>query len=666
MSRRIRVSWDGPNGPPNREKEELYLVHVPSSSKPHLELDVKTLIKSWLTQCEMNHNDCGDTKRLDEDAFNRHLSQTSVGFLDVVDMKLAPLPPFDSHGERMKYVALSYVWGRKASTRHLTCFRNIMGRLEKDGTKKEDLPATILDAINLVRQLGYRYIWIDSLCIVQDNPKAVSCAVENMHLLFGNAHFTICAADGDDPSGGLRAWRKMDVPKAETITPTLQLLASRPSESIIQASTWNKRAWTFQERILSRRCVLFVADKKVGNRVYFQCQSTNLGHDIYPVDTGSGWHSDWRKSPLRTRSELEKCPIRFYMNCVRQYTGRNLTKPSDILNAFDGVSKLMQTSMNAPFYFGLPSSHFDFALLWSPKTGRKRRTRCAPTKDTEQSIEAEKHCCDKWEFPSWSWSGWEDIDDAKRGAAVHYPADFLEGALTDLNDWLLKRTWIIWYIRDKNGDLHPIWKGPSSAPGPATTVTERRWRGYEPCTTMQTNSIDSYGRQIRTPTIQPPFTLTQLENPFGVNFSHDPRLEESCAPILQFWTWKTNFYVVRSDSSKQKSLGKRLARMIVADARGDACGTVVVDESEAESLNNHEATFIALSEARSFTDEEYPVLSYYVPKDGREMEWDLFYVMLVKRNQVGRVWERVGMGKVLKAAFEKGGVLQCWEEIQLG
>jgi hypothetical protein len=97
---------------------------------------------------------------------------------------------------------------------------------------------------------------------------------------------------------------------------------------------------------------------------------------------------------------------------------------------------------------------------------------------------------------------------------------------------------------------------------------------------------------------------------------------------------------------------------------GYTCGTVVVDEDEAERLDGQESTFIALSEARKFTKDECPNWTYYIPKDIEDIEWDLFYVMLIKWNPVRHVWERIGLGKVLKAAFEDSkGELQAWKEI---
>jgi hypothetical protein len=678
VSRRIRISWpvqgDGlEKGKP--EYEEMYFC-VPHQNPTLPKLDAKDLIESWINQCESEHEICKHIEEQDAAAFDRHVQQTSVGFIDVQEMRLAQLPR-NNHAKLVKYAALSYVWGGK--TQHRTIYKNVMNRTKADSLKEiKDLPPTIQDAIELVRALGYRFLWIDSLCIVQDSPEALKDTVKIMNLIFGNAHFTICAADGDDPSGGLKAWKNMCVPKEVKIRPDLDLLMSRPSESIIQASRWNERAWTFQERILSRRCLIFVGDRKMGNRIYFQCRSTNLAQDMYPIGTKSGWHSEWRKSPLRTLNELKRRPIRFYINCVHLYTGRNLTKPSDILNAFDGVSRLMETHMRAPFFFGLPSSHFDFALLWRPKTGKRRRERKieSSTGQNKEVGQHEDHLCNTddgyWEFPSWSWSGWADMDDAKKGAAVLYSDKFLEGCLIDLHEWLLRRTWIVWYIRDRKGDLYSVWNDLERYHGRRLQDEEERWKGYDYFKVddgRTKDKLDNYGRLIRDSVRGKRtnyFEQRLLKNPYGVQFSPAESKEDSYRPILQFWTWRRKFFV-KGNEGKAWKPGSRLARLQVADRFGCTCGTVVVDDTEAKSLDGQPATFIALSEARKFTKDECPNWSYYIPKDFEDIEWDLFYVMLIKENTVRGVWERIGLGKVLKAAFEDSkGQLQDWSEIQLG
>ena len=70
--------------------------------------------------------------------------------------------------------------------------------------------------------------------------------------------------------------------------------------------------------------------------------------------------------------------------------------------------------------------------------------------------------------------------------------------------------------------------------------------------------------------------------------------------------------------------------------------------------------FIAISEARAFTEEECEVWTYYVPKEREQSEWDLYYVMLLERD--GYFWRRVAVGKAFKGAFAK----REWKEIVLG
>jgi len=162
----------------------------------------------------------------------------------------------------------------------------------------------------------------------------------------------------------------------------LELLVSSSPESVIQRSRWSTRGWTFQERILSRRCVVFA-----GGRIYLQCWENNYD------DFNMSWSSDWCKTPFCVVQKLEDSPIWFYTSYIELYTGRNLTEPTDILKAFNGVSRVIEEHMSAPFLFGLPGSHFDFALLWRPKSGKEQ-----PPEDPQKDAE----------FPSWSWSGWQD------------------------------------------------------------------------------------------------------------------------------------------------------------------------------------------------------------------------------------------------------------------
>ncbi|KAL2292367.1 hypothetical protein FJTKL_09345 [Diaporthe vaccinii] len=143
------------------------------------------------------------------DEFEKLVQATYFGVIDVLDMQLKPLP-LAADGSPEKYVALSYGWENTANPqgRHITTRVNVMSRIQPMGLRKDwaVLPKTIQDAMLLVRAIGQRYLWVDSLCIVQDSTSSWELNAKAMHLIYGNAYFTICAADGDATTG-LRAVR---------------------------------------------------------------------------------------------------------------------------------------------------------------------------------------------------------------------------------------------------------------------------------------------------------------------------------------------------------------------------------------------------------------------------------------------------------------------------
>jgi hypothetical protein len=460
LTRRIHLTWN------NNRLKDSYLVFV-ASGKRFTESDadrawnpsllflgreigrrgnIQARVKSWIDLCQDKHRGpCLTPRDHVSRRFQEMLSHSYFGVIDVLNMQLTELPAHRaSRGSRRmpQYVALSYVWGDSGDTHaYKTVLENAMQHRMHGGLDRvfHSLPKVIQDAIDLVRRLGFQYLWIDALCIIQDSARSWKLNAYNMDLIYGNAVFTICAADGPGASTGLLAMDEYTGTGSKDqliadCTEDVRLVVSRPPEMYIKSSKWNTRAWTFQERLLSRRCLIFT-----GSRVYFQCRSTGMSEDIYADREGAGWSLDFMDAPLQTFRQLPLRSIWVYMKSVELYTARELTKEEDILAAFSGVSNLMQETMLAPFVFGLPTSHFDLALLWEHfEPVQRRKTRSDATAD------------DSAEFPSWSWSGWV-------GAATHYRRDMIEDCFDNVTEWLAERTWIRWHIRDGNGDLCPLW-----------------------------------------------------------------------------------------------------------------------------------------------------------------------------------------------------------------
>ena len=513
-TRRIHLVWD------DERLKDSYLVFVAperylrpnSDARPawgnealflgrtiDTEMGNQALIKSWLDLCRKTHQGpCRDDTTMESSSeFGDVISQSYFGVIDVLDMQLTSLPfktemaysdmvvphqhdseydsgpipqvkeskPFIRRTTHEPYVALSYVWGEgKAYTTKLS---NIMLHRNHGGLEKnlEELPRVFHDAFNLVRCLGVRYIWIDSLCIVQDSNRSWGLNSRVMDLIYGNAVLTICAADGLDSSTPLKAMH----PKAhdahqisQDCAPRVRLMVSRPPEIGIRASKWNTRAWTFQERLLSKRCLIFTE-----GRVYFQCLSTGMSEDIFADREGAGWSLDLVNAPLQMLGELSRRALWVYTNCVALYTARILTKRKDILAAFNGISNLMEKTMQAPFIFGLPSSHFDMALLWEPQSALERRV---PKTDKERTEYG------GMQFPSWSWCGWtRDALESPMENNSAYKASMVDGCVPNVGEWLMKHTWIHWYIRDGHGNLRPLWHREKSK---EDSSSEKRWRGY--------------------------------------------------------------------------------------------------------------------------------------------------------------------------------------------
>lgn len=480
------------------DKESLYLGRTVSSKGENA-----VLMKSWLDGCCSGHaGQCINERDRD---FEDMIRQSYFGVIDVLDMRLTALPYVDlekrkvdpddldidrrrergrrySRGEdsttdttedvkcektlkAADFVALSYVWGPPIpKPPYITTLENILIHRNPGGLARchDLLPQVVRDAIDLVRRLGFRYLWVDALCIVQNSERSWKHNARVMDQIYSNAILTICAADGGDSKTGLEAYRPTMGAKAQytaACAPNLRLMVSHLAETGIKNSIWNSRAWTFQERLLSRRCLIFTE-----GRVFFQCRATTMSEDIVAEPEGAGWSLDLVQAPPEMLRELDVRPFWVYSNCVYLYSSRALTKQKDILAAFNGVSNRISKVMKAPFIFGLPSSHFDLALLWQPRSALERRITDSqkPKRQDEQP-----------EFPSWSWCGWTTSDN-HRVSGVEYGNGMIDGCLTNVREWLMNHTWIRWYIRDGHGNLRAIWDGTKTA----EDSTSSRWKGY--------------------------------------------------------------------------------------------------------------------------------------------------------------------------------------------
>jgi hypothetical protein len=150
-------------------------------------------IQQWLKRCQADHGD--DCRHLETTRFVNVRPILLV--IDVQDECLVHLPL------NYRYLALSYVWGGVRQPQ--TLLENVEGFCKPGGLNAiaEALPKSIQDAIAFVKGLGERYLWVDTLCIIQDDPKTKQSTIDKMHIIYENAYLTLFAATGKDSNAGL-------------------------------------------------------------------------------------------------------------------------------------------------------------------------------------------------------------------------------------------------------------------------------------------------------------------------------------------------------------------------------------------------------------------------------------------------------------------------------
>ena len=355
-------------------------------------------LREWLDLCDYEHHH--DSKRLVQHG-EKFSSLRYRGGFRLLDVKREEVVTMFTVP---RYFTLSYVWGSAMTeyTKTLPWHKPGVPAQSHGPLKVPErarLPRTLREAMDLVLSLGERYLWVDALCIDQNNLQEKSRAIHGMAETYQSAYATIVAACGADADRGLAGLadgsREAGLPTTFTANgKQISLLPSQPSlEDLLSRTKWNSRAWTYQERLLSPRCIFFTE-----NEVLFTCSKRIFreAHDLQYI-TGSKPQAEQTLRP-KTQRTLQDCfadwtkPVwQDYADAVQQYTRRAITRFDDRLNAFKGIQERL-SELNRDFRFfdglgGLPYQDFLLSLQWRFEGNLSDHRRSSF-------------------FPSWSWADW--------------------------------------------------------------------------------------------------------------------------------------------------------------------------------------------------------------------------------------------------------------------
>lgn len=328
------------------------------------------LLRNWLEECCTSHEGC------------RRGSYSGQCFDDLHHSNLLPFRVIDvgcgdgsqprlwtTHYQQTgRYMTLSHCWGRiqppKTTKATVEAYHVAIpnGHLSK----------TFLDAIRLTRELGERFLWIDSLCIVQDDPSELAVQIDLMGAIFEGSYCTIAATDAKGVDGSLDTDMGLFLSRPETsktacllvrdgnTTPggTHQVFIYERLEnlhkellSLLRQKAWYWRGWVFQERELSRRCIFFTQEI-VGWRCNLYCETERTGGQEYRHPRGAPVLKTGAKAgtyDYDTRHRIEM----LWESLVEDYSNTKLTYSSDKDKAIKGAMERLNKRFAAVFHFGI-------------------------------------------------------------------------------------------------------------------------------------------------------------------------------------------------------------------------------------------------------------------------------------------------------------------------
>lgn len=233
----------------------------------------------------------------------------------------------------------------------------------------DSLPKTLQDSIRLTRAIGVRYLWIDSLCIIQDSNDDWEKEAARMGTLYAQARLVIAATLGADAEAGLFPFQTYIYRPGRPGAASSLYFSKLPKERGSPQPDFPlfTRGWAMQEWVLARRIVFWTQD-----RMCWQCARNCVGDDGKIMMTASGLFERYN-----TWKEI-----------VTGYSGRELTFPTDKLVAISGIANEIQKQRPKDKYvFGSWRSDIREDLLWSGQTAQSK----------DSGLEG-------LHIPSWSWA----------------------------------------------------------------------------------------------------------------------------------------------------------------------------------------------------------------------------------------------------------------------
>ncbi|KAH6663653.1 heterokaryon incompatibility protein-domain-containing protein [Halenospora varia] len=299
--------------------------------------------KSWIAGCEKNHDRC---------KIKEHSLPTRLLLLQNHSFKL-----FSTSGmkEPSRYATLSHCWGRLKILKLTT--KNI--HLLQKGMSVNVLCKTFRDAAIITRGLGLQYLWIDSLCIIQDDPEDWSKESKLMAGVYGSSTINIAATSATDGNMGCffdkdlsHVWSHRVSAKVGNEERYYDCVEDGIADTCLQRTPLASRAWVIQERLLAPRTLHFSS-----MQVFWECNEVTAC-ETFP---------ERLPAPLTYGDfYLHKQPVtlNLWPKVVQLYSTCKLTFAKDKLVAVSGLARIIHSQTGDGYFAGLWRENLENQLCW--------------------------------------------------------------------------------------------------------------------------------------------------------------------------------------------------------------------------------------------------------------------------------------------------------------
>ncbi|KAJ4289817.1 hypothetical protein N0V90_011148 [Kalmusia sp. IMI 367209] len=353
--------------------------------------------RSWYATClDLHGSRC-------EEPLWAYMQPSSIASPDwLIDVNEWCIVPYNN--ETARYLTLSYTWGNVGSLQNTTA---ILEQLRKPGSLEDQskfIPQTVVDAMKITKFLGERYLWVDSLCIIQDDDTSLYSNLNVMHHIYARSTLCLVAFAGQDARHGLRGINGSSAPRnvdqvvlniadGEQLTwyntprATWDRIGQQNRAPDQIGSLYNERGWTYQEFVFAKRRLIFT-----DGPLRWVCPSTMWGEDKHSnlvIDNMTDIpFTNWKQ---RRRPGLAS----LLTEVASGFNARHFRYHRDTLRAFLGIQNHLHGDFLGGLNYGHPDMFFDVSLVWEPDSEMFRRK-------TLNNASSEDDCP-----PSWSWMGWQ-------------------------------------------------------------------------------------------------------------------------------------------------------------------------------------------------------------------------------------------------------------------